>query len=298
MPRMPPRKLLPAFRPTPITWCWALLLVVLCAELSASTDKNPFDDPGFKRAVVAYSENRLEEAEALFQELTQKFPENAAILNNLAVIAIRRNSTARAITLLKSTLATDSVLNTAYNNLSAVYAYLASVSYREALSLESLDPKPLQLKLIDKAMPDAPPPVADAAALALETPEVDVPLVRDPETPATENADQSIMTAVTRWAQAWSRQDLDAYFLSYIDGYAPPGNSHQGWKAQRTERILNPRFIDVTVSDIRTSTGQEMQAQVIFKQKYRSNILSSLVTKQLSMRNINDKWKITGEKIL
>ena len=243
-------------------------------------------------------ENRFEEAETLFEELARKFPENPVILNNLAVVAIRRNSTEYAITLLKRTIATDAVINTAYHNLSAIYAHLASVSYREALSLESLNPKPLQLEFIDKAAPDALASIADAADPVLKTREVDMPLVRDPEAPATASMDQSIMAAVTHWAQAWSRQDMNAYFSSYIDGYAPPGSSHKRWKTQRAERILNPKFIEVTVSDVRTSTNKEMQAQVTFRQRYRSNILSSLVTKQLNMRNANDAWKITGEKVL
>ena len=281
-----------------MTRCGVLLVVMLAAGAPAGADKTPFDDREFKHAVSAYKENRLEEAEMLFEKLAQRFPENAVILNNLAVVAIRRNSTVHAIALLKRTIATDAVLNTAYRNLSAVYAHLASVSYREALSLESMSPKPLQLEFIDDTAPDTPGAIADAADSVLEAREVDAPLVRDPETPTGESVDQSITAAVTRWAQAWSRQDLNAYFSSYIDGYAPPGNSHRGWKAQRTERITNPRFIDVTVSGVRTDIGKKKQAQVTFRQRYRSNILSSSVTKQLSMRNVNNAWKITGEKIL
>ena len=277
-----------------MTLCGVLLIITPLAE----ADETPLNDSVFNQAVTAYKENRFKESQALFEKLARKFPENTTILNNLALIAIKQGSTARAVNLLKRTIATDAVINTAYFNLSAIYAHLASVSYRKALSLESLAPNPLRLKFIDTTPQDAPSPIPDVADAVTKAKEVNEPLVRDPAVPGPESGNEDVIAAVMRWAQAWSRQDLNAYFSSYIDGYAPSSNSHRDWKAQRSERLKNPEFINVTVSGIRAEIRKKTQAQVTFRQKYRSNILSSLVTKQLDMENVNNAWKITAERVL
>lgn len=281
-------------RTAPAILCSAALLAL---TLSARAEETLTGNPEFKRAVAAYNENRFEESESLFEKLAQEFPDNSVILNNLAVIAANRGSTARAVKLLKRTIATDAAINTAYHNLSAIYTHLASLAYQRALSLKPLNPDPLQLQLIGET-PRAAPPIIDLAGAVTQTKEVDKPLVLDPKTPGNTREHQSVVNAVMRWAQAWSRQDLDTYFMSYIDGYAPPGISHRSWKAQRTRRVRNPRFITVAISEIRARSSKKTEARVTFRQKYRSNLLSSSVIKQLEMRNVNNVWKITEERVL
>lgn len=272
-------------------------IALLAASSLARADETLLNKPEFKRAVTAYNENRVEESKSLFEKLVREFPDSAVILNNLAVIAINEGSTLQAVKLLKRTIATDATINTAYHNLSAIYAHLASLSYRKALSLDPLIPAPLRLKLVGEK-PRAVSAADNLASAVIHTKEVNEPLVRDPKVPDTKPRHQNIVNAAIRWAKAWSRQDLDAYFSSYVDGYAPPGISHRNWKAQRTSRIKNPRFISVTISEIRTSLGKKTEARITFRQKYRSNLLSSSVIKRLKMRNVNNAWKITAELVL
>ncbi len=291
----------PFFKPVP----GVLSGVLLAAALSAAAADRALDDPGFKRAVAAYSEGRLDEAQLAFEQLAQRFPDDPNVLNNLAVIAAKQNDTGRAIGLFKRAIETDAAINVGYQNLSAIYAHLASLSYRDALSLESAEPQPLQLRLIKapppSAQPGAQPDAAEidgAAAQAARTKEVGEPLVRDPEAPVLSDRDRDVVSAVRRWAQAWSRQDPDAYFASYVGDYTPPGDSHRDWKRQRRERVTAPRHIEVKLSDVRVRMRGETDARVTFLQKYRSNLLSSSVIKRLQIKKVGDEWKITSEQVL
>ena len=272
------------------------LLAVPTLAVAADKD-NLLNHPEFKKAITAYTENRLDTSKHILEKLAQKFPDNPSILNNLAVIAQRQANTELAVNLLKRIMATDTSINTGYQNLSAIYAHLASLSYQEALSLELTDQQPLKLTFIGKEKTTTPIKTNVATQVA-QAKDINKPLVQDPKSPTLDNQNRDIVYAVKHWAQAWSKQDLSAYFTSYINDYAPLDNSHQNWKKQRTERIVTPRYIEVTLSDIRILTNQKNDAQITFRQKYQSNLLSSLVIKRLHMRNINNEWKIALEKVL
>lgn len=275
-----------------------LLGALLAASLAAAAAPRALDDPEFEKAVEAYADGRFDESRLAFENLMKRFPDDPNVLNNLAVVAVRQGDVERAVDLFKRAISTDAAINTGYRNLTAVYEHLASLSYREALSLEPEDPKPLDLSLIGETVSAPRAETMSAAARAAQAKELDEPLVRDPEAPVSPARYPDVVSSVERWAQAWSRQDLNAYFASYISGYTPPGGSHRDWKRQRTERLIAPRKIQVSFSDLRVKKSGEDDAQVTFRQKYRSNLLSSLVLKRLQMKKINNEWKITSEKVL
>jgi len=110
--------------------------------------------------------------------------------------------------------------------------------------------------------------------------------------PAAANA--GIEAAVTRWAQAWSARDVDAYLAAYASDFTAVGMTRANWEAQRRARITAPKSIDVQISDLKIEQ-QGDTASATFRQAYRSDRLNSTVTKTLKLALQNGQWRIVGE---
>ena len=99
--------------------------------------------------------------------------------------------------------------------------------------------------------------------------------------------------AVVRWADAWSRKDLDGYFAAYVQGYGG-GKSAAEWKQDRRARIMGKNQIEVTVSGMVVEVDGE-RAKVRFRQSYRSDKLSVESNKTLLFSRVGGKWLIARE---
>ena len=293
-------KLSDLYKPLPGALPGILIAVAVTSTAQARALDEPDSKSEFTHAVAAYSAGQLDEAELAFEKLIERFPDDPSVLNNLAVIVAKKNNIDRAIELFKRAIATDEAIDVGYRNLSAIYAHLASLSYRDALSLESGQPQPLSLNLIGESAEDTEENGAlpEAAAQAANSKEADEPLVRDPEVPVLSKHTRDIVLAVRQWARTWSRQDTDAYFASYVGNYTPSGEPHRDWKRKRRERVTAPKRIEINLSNIRVHMKDETAARVTFVQKYRSNLLSSTVIKRLQMEKVGDTWKIAREQVI
>jgi len=99
--------------------------------------------------------------------------------------------------------------------------------------------------------------------------------------------------AVVKWADAWSRKDLDAYFAAYVPGYGG-GKSPAAWKQDRRARIMGKNQIEVTVSGMVVEVDGD-RATVRFRQSYRSDKLSVESNKTLVFSRAGGKWLIARE---
>lgn len=117
-----------------------------------------------------------------------------------------------------------------------------------------------------------------------------------------ESLDELAIERVKSWAKAWSEQNVESYIDHYRDGYKPVGGSisHSDWRAQRQVRLTNKKFIEVTLTDIRTQKkGDELL--VNFVQRYRSNTMDDTIQKKLSLKADQGDWsqaKIVSEQVI
>ena len=127
------------------------------------------------------------------------------------------------------------------------------------------------------------------------------PPITDPSAAALSD----ITAAVKRWARAWEQRDVAAYAAAYESdfrgaGTAAPAVSNAAWLAQRRERILSKRDIEVALEDVQVSvqraapTGMP-QANVRFVQRYRGDALKSITRKRLGLVLRDGKWLIREE---
>ncbi len=120
------------------------------------------------------------------------------------------------------------------------------------------------------------------------------PAAAEPD-PEPEPAPEAVDSAVRAWAEAWTRQDVDAYLAAYVDGYAPAGQSGAAWRANRRQRISAPASIRVEIDALEVRVTEPGQARARFRQTYRSDAYQDVVVKTLTLRSGPGGWKIVSE---
>ena len=120
-------------------------------------------------------------------------------------------------------------------------------------------------------------------------------------------ANPEVLAAVQRWAAAWAQRDVAAYGAAYERDFRGAGGllpaaSNAAWLAQRRERILSKRAIEVALEDLQVSMLPKLsadipQAQVRFVQRYRGDALRSVSRKRLTLALRDGNWLIREEVV-
>ena len=104
---------------------------------------------------------------------------------------------------------------------------------------------------------------------------------------------QQVTDMINAWAQAWSDQDVERYLSFYAPDFRPPQNlSRAVWEQQRRERVTNPRFIRVALSDMDVRIIDETTARARFVQEYQSDSFNNQVIKTFQLKKRSGAWKI------
>ncbi|MBD5800755.1 Tetratricopeptide repeat protein [Azoarcus sp. Aa7] len=183
--------------------------LAMADRVLASNAKEP--QARFLKGIALTELNRPDEAVAVFQKLTEDFPELPEPYNNLAVLYAQQRQYDKARSALEMAIRTHPSYATAHENLGDVYARLASQAYDKALQLDSANTAAQsKLALIREMMSSgsrtrvagpatptrtaavapaaapatAPAPVAVAAAPATPAPTPTTPPAAKPATPA------------------------------------------------------------------------------------------------------------------
>ncbi|MDD3530444.1 MAG: tetratricopeptide repeat protein [Gallionellaceae bacterium] len=262
---------------------------------------NPKDPQGrFLKGLIQAELSRTQDAIRTFSELTDDYPELPEPYNNLAVLYASLGQYERAKSSLERAIRTHPSYATAHENLGDIYAKMASVAYDKALQLDKGNTS-AQMKLalvkdiftpagIDKTAPAAkaaPTKLAATGQAAKPAPAAEVAKVVDAGPPA---------KMVEEWAAAWSRRDVAAYLSYYAENFRlPSGMTRAAWEAQRNQRLTQPQYIKVELSNV-SVTGNDRKATVKFRQAYESSLLKSNTNKTLTLENRGGAWKITSER--
>jgi Flp pilus assembly protein TadD len=274
----------------------------------------PADPQGrFLKGVIYAEQGNAGAAVEIFRKLTEDYPELPEPYNNLAVVYASQGQYDKARVALEQSIRTHPSYATAYENLGDVYAKLASQAYDKALKLDSSNagaqnklalvrelvgsapsekPAPLVTAAAGpapKAAPAAAPPAEPAAAKPAPSQEAAKPVA-----PAND-----ALGAVAAWADAWSRQDVEAYLAAYAkDVRTPRGEPRGEWEKQRRERVSAPKSIAVKIDNEQVSPTGDGRVRVTFRQDYQSDIFSGSATKTLLMgRSEDGRWRILQEQV-
>jgi tetratricopeptide (TPR) repeat protein len=271
-------------------------------RIDAALAKRP-DDAAmrFRRGVALSILGRETEAMAVFRKLGEEHPEIPASYNNLAVLYGRQGDYLNARDALEKATRAYPDYGAAYANLGDVYAQLAMQAYSKALDLATPDPSLAdKLARVKGVVSEAGP---TAAATPLKVPQARTTAAATTEAaaasaaPATPTVERDVESAVTAWAAAWSRRDMDAYVASYTEEFAGNARSHAAWVQERTARILPRSRIAVDIQALRIELHGD-HAVARFRQAYQSDSASETGAKVLKLvRRDGGRWLIEQETI-
>ena len=242
----------------------------------------------FLKGVALAESGRRQEAIDAFSALATDFPNLPEPYNNLAVLYASEGELDKALSTLLEAIRIHPSYATAHENLGDVYATLAKREYAVATNLDrtSNSARVKQAKLNELSGLAAAQPMGESAlAVAADT------------STAASDSHKAVLAAVNNWADAWSRQDVNAYLGHYAEAFVPAdGKSRQDWVTLRRKRVAGPQFIRVEISAPKVALSSDSRATVIFKQSYRSGTYEDYVTKRLDLLRKGQSWKILGER--
>ena len=285
----------------------------------------------FLKGLILTEMNRPTEAIAVFQKLTEDYPELPEPYNNLAVIYAQLKQYDKARQALEMAIRTHPSYATAHENLGDIYARMASQAYDKALQLDSSNTS-AQTKLsmirdlmgngrqtkaaagtpVVVASNDTPAAadnkpaetkvVADAKGVEVRPVEPTKPVEVKPveSKPAIKagNPTADARKAVEAWASAWSRKDVATYLGSYAkDFQTPAGVGRPAWEAERRQRLTKPGAIEVSVEGLRVAIDGPDHATAQFRQHYKSANLKTSGNKTLVLVRQDGNWLIQQEKV-
>lgn len=133
-----------------------------------------------------------------------------------------------------------------------------------------------------------------AAAPAVAATEVAKPA--PPTEPVQDKTEHKIEQAISRWAHAWSSQNISAYYAAYSSRFKPAGGETLAqWKTDRKERIVGKTTITVSVRDLKISTQGDL-ATASFRQSYAAGSYKATTRKTLRMQREGAQWLIVREE--
>ncbi|MEJ2761817.1 MAG: tetratricopeptide repeat protein [Gammaproteobacteria bacterium] len=264
----------------------------------------------FLKGLILTKQNHLDQAKAIFIQLTKEHPELPEPYNNLAVIYASQGDFDKAREALQEAIDTHPSYATAHENMGDIYAKMASRAYSHALQLDkSNSTAKAKLTLINElfSLPKTSPtmvsgPKAGGAAPAATTSAAPQPKeaeAKPPRTVAAANPPETIAAikdTITGWVHAWTSQDVSGYLSYYSKDFRPPDNQTlKQWKKDRNQHLTAPKYIRISVSDVNVKPLGAEHAQATFTQEYQSDTYSDRVTKLLLFAREGKSWRIVQE---
>lgn len=242
----------------------------------------------------------------VFSKLASDFPDLAEPRNNLGVLFAQMGEYEKARAALTEAVRIDPNHAPAQENLGDVHVALAKQAYAQAGQVEG-DNRAVRAKtrylnamLDDAAKPVRQPPSATAGSgtpvAASAQASTSSGGVSMEDSGGAQNA--AVLAAVRDWADAWSRQDLDAYLASYGEDFQPDGMRRSTWEKQRRQRVARPKFIRIDIDNVRVTPNEDGDMNVAFDQGYNADNYSDNERKILVLRNEGGDWKIVRETTL
>src|SRR4051794_6430796 len=285
----------------------------------------------FLKGVILAEQNKNVEAIAVFNDLTEEYPELPEPYNNLAVLYANQGDYEKARKALELAIRTHPSYAVAHENLGDIYATLASQAYDKALQLDNnnatarkklalikelVPAKPatgLATTEADKPLPIKPPTEAARQAAPKSAVEPPKPTASStgapekatasstapPEKPTAETkAADTVVKMLEAWTHAWSNNDAEGYLAFYApDFQTPNGEPRAAWEASRRQRLAKPKKINVTASSPQVKFTDNNHATVTFRQIYSSDNLKASGTKTLHLVRNAERWLIEQESI-
>lgn len=105
-----------------------------------------------------------------------------------------------------------------------------------------------------------------------------------------------VVAALKKWAQAWSKQNVQMYLAAYSDDYEPQGGqSLADWIKQRGNHFKSGKHTQATLADIKVAFDNPNRAIATFDERYQSPNQPDDEQKRVVLVREDGGWRIKKE---
>ena len=265
----------------------------------------------FAQAQSLAAQGQIVKAVSAYQAIIRSNPIFPEAYNNLAALYLRQGKPKEAKHILEQGLHANIGYGVLYESLTAINVAMAREAYSKALQID-LIASPISIASLS-----LPKNKAQTRKNTIRISKVEKPVVvekvaikekviaqvnpalkikRVTRSQVEEGNSQSVEKVLHAWAAAWSAQAVDIYLSFYHNKYKPRnGMSQKNWIQSRKYRLTKPRWIKISLLDLKIKKQGKRQAVVNFKQVYKSNSFNDMSYKQIVLINTNSGWRIFRE---
>jgi ketosteroid isomerase-like protein/opacity protein-like surface antigen len=142
----------------------------------------------------------------------------------------------------------------------------------------------------------APEPVAAESAPAVQE---NLAKVSNEQKEEKSVPEEDVQNLINKWLASWQSGDMQTYRSCYMPDFQSKGMDLNAWINYKTNVRQRSKDINIRIDNLKISADEKTSlATAIFTQYYSSSILKDTVKKALSLRKINEGWKIYRETII
>jgi opacity protein-like surface antigen/ketosteroid isomerase-like protein len=172
-------------------------------------------------------------------------------------------------------------------------------------------PKAAEIKVEEHAAPQetvVPPKVEEPVAPVPAPVPTPAPVPAVTESPAPISGDQDktkpapeedVQNLINKWLASWQSGDMQTYRSCYMPDFQSKGMDLNAWITYKTNVRQRSKDINIRIENLKISADEKTSlATAIFTQYYSSSVLNDTVKKSLSLKKIDEGWKIYRETIV
>ncbi len=111
----------------------------------------------------------------------------------------------------------------------------------------------------------------------------------------------AVKEAIDAWVRHWSNQNVTEYLNAYAADFKVPAKyaSRKNWQRHRRRLLRRPKYIRISITNLRITLLDENRARATFRQKYRADNYRDRTNKVLILRRSDPdgtgRWRIVRE---
>ena len=253
----------------------------------------------FEKALNLSRQGECRQALPIWRQLLKKQPEQLSVANNLAACLLEQGLFHQAQKVLDGAVKADPSRAALWQNLQKVYANLAKQAYapvlghHEKFNLQGVfvdrQVKKVTLPASPRIKPSAQTACPQPSTAALPPASTSSASIHIPQIP-------KLVMALMASKKAWESRKVGQYLSFYSPHFQPEkGESLAHWQQKRRQRLQQPKWIRVQLTEVKLAPVSEDLVWVHAKQDYRSNLFHSVSHKAWLWQKVKGRWQIVRE---
>ena len=242
-----------------------------------------------RRSTELIRSGDLDKAQSILEQLLKKYPQEPAIYNNLAAIALKEGDADSAELFLNKALQTDKRYQQVHDNIGYLLRYKAQLTYNHLLN-EKKAPDTPDLVLLDGFVT---PSAQGFDTVVKQSSNTSSP---HPSSGGRSSNVATVAQLMKDWEGAWETGNVNQYLDFYSQHFTSQKfKSVSAFRINRKRLVSRDRHIQLTISNLSYKQLSGDRVRVRFRQRYYSKPFAGNMIKVMIWRKEGGTWRIISE---